>query len=433
MALNVVFIGFFLVAFVVALLRFFFFQNEHDIFNLIVESIFNNTELGFKISFGLAGALTLWMGILNIGENGGAIKIITRIFSPFFTKLFPEIPKDHPASGSIMMNFSANMLGLDNAATPMGIKAMKELQELNTDKETASRSMLMFTVINAGGMTLIPVSILAARASIFSEQSKAYPGAVVDASSTSVFIPILIATFFSCISSIIIVALMQKIKLFDKVILAYLLGGLLLVGSFTYYMTQLDKDQMEFQSKVFANTFIFAIIVFFITLGLKNKSNVYESFIDGAKGGFQTAVGIIPYLIGLLVAIGVFRTCGALDFITEGIEKVVLFFNGDTGFVEAMPTALMKPLSGGGARGLMVETMKNNTFVIAENGHLRESFSSFVVSTIQGGTETTFYTLAVYYGAVGIKNTRYALGCGLFADLIGTIVAIVAAYIFYPG
>ncbi|MFM7022311.1 MAG: nucleoside recognition domain-containing protein [Flavobacteriales bacterium] len=429
MALNVVFIGFFLVAFVIALIR--FFMGEHDVFNNIVTSIFDNSKTGYEISIGLAAALTLWMGIMKVGENGGAVKIITCLFSPFFRKLFPEIPKDHPASGSIMMNFSANMLGLDNAATPMGIKAMKELQELNPDKEKASRSQLMFTVINAGGMTLIPVSILAVRASILNEQASLHPGAIVDASATSVFIPILIATFFSCISSIIIVSLIQKINLFDKVILSYLMGGIIVVSLFTMYMMKLDKKVMEEQSKILASIFIFSIIVFFVILGLKNKSNVYESFIEGAKGGFMTAVGIIPYLIGLLVAIGVFRTCGALDFITDGIKEVVLFFNGDTGFVEAMPTALMKPLSGGGARGLMVETMKNNTFIVAENGHLRESFSSYVVSTIQGGTETTFYTLAVYYGAVGIKNTRYALGAGLVVDLIGTIVAIIAAYIFY--
>ncbi len=432
MALNVVFIGFFLVAFIIAAVRFSVYH-DYEIFNNIIGAVFKNTELGFTISLGLAGALTLWMGIMKIGENGGAIKIITRLFSPFFAKLFPEIPKNHPAVGSIMMNFSANMLGLDNAATPMGLKAMKELQELNTEKETASKSMLMFTVINAGGMTLIPVSILALRATTFKTQSAAFPGATIDASATDVFLPILIATFCSCLASIIIVSLIQKINIFDKVILAYLLGSILLVGGFTMYMMKLDSDQMEFQSKIIANVFIFGIIIFFIGLGMLNKSNVYESFIDGAKGGFQTAVGIIPYLIGLLVAIGVFRECGALGFINDGIREVVLLFGGDTQFVEAMPTALMKPLSGGGARGLMVETMKQNPLTLNSVGELIESFPSYCVSTIQGGTETTFYVLALYYGSVGIKKTRYALGAGLAVDLIGTIVAILLAYIFYPN
>jgi spore maturation protein SpmB len=293
--------------------------------------------------------------------------------------------------------------------------------------------MLMFTVINAGGMTLIPVSILALRATTFKNQSAGFPGASLSASATDVFLPILIATFCSCLASIIIVSLIQKINIFNKVILAYLLGSMLLVGGFTYYMSSLNSDQMEFQSKIIANVFIFGIIIFFVTLGMLNKSNVYEAFIDGAKGGFQTAVGIIPYLIGLLVAIGVFRECGAIDFVTDGIKQLVILCGGDTQFVDAMPTALMKPLSGGGARGLMVETMNHFPLTLNDAGKLVESFQSYCVSTIQGGTETTFYVLALYYGSVGIKKTKYALGAGLAVDLIGTIVAIITAYIFYPN
>ncbi|WP_461631317.1 nucleoside recognition domain-containing protein [Labilibaculum euxinus] len=409
MALNYLWIFFFVVAFVVGLIKLIIF-GDMEVFPNMVNSTFDMAKTGFDISLGLTGVLTLWLGIMKIGENGGIVKVFSRLIGPFFNKLFPEIPKGHAAHGSIMMNLAANMLGLDNAATPLGLKAMKEMQSVNPSEDTASNAQIMFLVLNTSGLTIIPISIMVYRAQL---------GAV---NPSDIFIPILLATYFSTLAGLISVAIVQKIKLWDKVILAYL-GGLtvFIIGLITYF-SSLEKDQITQISTVVSNVFLFSIIIAFILLAARKKVNVYESFIDGAKEGFSIAIKIIPYLIAILVAIGVFRASGTMDLVIEGARRFCLFVGVNSDFVEALPTALMKPLSGSGARGMMVDAMQT---------HGADSFVGKLASTLQGATDTTFYIIAVYFGAVGIKNTRYAVTCGLIADFAGIVAAIAIAYLFF--
>ncbi|MCY1635142.1 nucleoside recognition domain-containing protein [Marinifilum sp. D737] len=409
MALNYLFIFFFLIAFVVGLIKLIFW-GDLDVFPAMIDSTFSMAKTGFDISLGLTGVLTLWLGIMKIGENGGIVRVFSRLIGPFFNKLFPELPKSHPAHGSIMMNLAANMLGLDNAATPLGLKAMKEMQEANPDKDKASNAQIMFLVLNTSGLTIIPISIMVYRAQL---------GA---ANPSDIFIPILLATYFSTIAGLISVSIVQKIKLWDRTILSYL-GGLtaIIIGIIAYF-SSLEKEQITTVSTVISNVFLFGIIISFILLAAKNKVNVYESFIDGAKEGFNIAVKIIPYLIAILVAIGVFRASGTMDLFVEGMRRLCLLLSVDPDFVEALPTAMMKPLSGSGARGMMVDAMTT---------HGADSFVGRLASTLQGATDTTFYIIAVYFGAVGIKNTRYAVTCGLIADFAGIIAAILIAYLFF--
>ncbi len=409
MILNYIWIGFLLIAFVVACIQALFYGNT-QIFSDIINSTFDSAKTGFEISLGLTGVLSLWLGIMKIGENGGVIKAFSRLVAPFFTKIFPEIPKDHPAMGSIFMNISANMLGLDNAATPMGLRAMKELQEINPDKEKASNPMIMFLVLNTSGLTILPISIMVYRAQL---------GAINPA---DVFLPILLATFFSTLVGFISVSIMQKINLFNKTILLTLLGLTVFIGGLIYFIGQLSREQLSVYSNFTAAFILFSVIILFVSMAAIRKVNVYDSFIEGAKDGFKVAVGIIPYLIAILVAIGVFRASGAMEFIIDGIGRFVALLGINTEFVEALPTALMKPLSGSGARGMMIDAM---------NTYGADSFVGRLACIVQGSTETTFYVLAVYFGSVGIKNTRYALGCGLLADLAGIIAAILMGYLFF--
>ncbi len=409
MVLNYIWIFFFATAFVVALYRLVF-MGDTEVFGVIIKSSFDMSRTGFEISLGLTGVLTLWMGIMKIGERGGAVGVMSRLISPFFRRLFPGLPANHPAHGSIMMNLAANMLGLDNAATPMGLKAMQQMQEVNPDSKSASDAQIMFLVLNTSGLTIVPVSIMVYRAQM---------GA---ANPTDIFIPILIATYFSTLVGLIAVALWQRINLFDKVILAYLGGGSAVLAGVIWYFSSLDKEALTVASNVVSNVVLFGIIISFIIMAAWRKINVYDAFIDGAKDGFATAVRIIPYLIAILVAIGVFRASGTMDILMGGIVKLVegCGFNAD--WVNALPTALMKPLSGSGARGMMIDTM--NTFGA-------DSFAGRLASTFQGATDTTFYIIAVYFGSVGIKNTRYAVPCGLMADFAGIMAAIVVAYFFF--
>lgn len=414
MTLNYIWIGFFIVAFIVALIK--TFSGEPEIFTVIINSIFERAELGFKLSIGLTGIMALWLGIMKIGEKGGAINLLSKLFAPLFQKLFPEIPKDSKAHGSIIMNISANILGLDNAATPLGLKAMNELQKENRNKKEASNAQILFLVLNTSGLTLIPTSIIALRASAMAENN-------ISGNPTDIFLPILIATFCSTIAGLILVSVIQKINLFQKTILAYLGTGLFLITTLVLYLVN-NKDQIEVISSVLSGAIIFSFIISFITLGIKNKINIYEEFIEGAKEGFNVAVRIIPYLIAMLCAVGAFTTSGAMEYLTNGISAFFSLFLSDTQFVDALPTAIMKPLSGGGARGMMVESWGQNASQI-------NSFVGRLSSTFQGSTETTFYVLAVYFGAVGIKKTRYAILAGLFADLVGIIAAIIIAYLFW--
>lgn len=409
MVLNYVWIGFILIAFIVALLQWIFGGNP-QFFNDIVNSTFDSAKSGFEISLGLTGVLSLWLGIMKIGEKGGIVAVLSRFVAPFFTKIFPEIPKNHPVMGSIFMNISANMLGLDNAATPMGLKAMKEMQDLNPKKETASNAMIMFLVLNTSGLTLIPVSIMVYRAQL---------GAVNPA---DVFLPILLATFFSTLAGFLSVSIYQRINIFNKTILGTLTILTLIIGLIIYFVSQLPKDKISEVSAFAASFILLSIIVTFILSALIKKINVYEAFIDGAKEGFNVAVGIIPYLIAILVAIGMFRASGAMDLFIGGIRNLLDLWHFNSDFAEALPTAIMKPLSGSGARGMMVDAMK--TFGA-------DSFIGKLTSTIQGSTDTTFYILAVYFGSVGIKNTRYALTCGLIADFVGITAAIIIGYLFF--
>jgi len=409
MALNYIWIAFFVVGFLVALFQLIFAGNT-QIFNDLVNSIFSNARTGFEISLGLTGVLTLWLGLMKVGEKGGMVAILGRLFGPLFLKLFPELPKGHPAYGSIIMNISANMLGLDNAATPMGLKAMKEMQEVNPNKDTASNAQIMFLVLNASGLTIIPVSVIVYRTQL---------GAVNPA---DIFIPILIATFFATMVGLISVAVMQKISLLDTVVLAYLGGLTAIVTGIIIYFSTLPKEQITTISTFAANFFLLTIILLFILLALVKKVNVYDAFIEGAKEGFTIAIKIIPFLVAILVAIGIFRASGAMDFIIKGIAHFFAWIGVDTQFTGALPVAFMKPLSGSGARGLMIDAMTT---------HGADSFIGRLSCTLQGATDTTFYIIAVYFGSVGIKNTRYAVGCGLLADLAGVIAAILVAYLFF--
>ena len=406
MTFNYIWVGFFLVAFVVALFKLLFF-GDTQVFGTMVQSTFDMAKISVDISLYLIGVIALWQGIMKIGEDGGAVRLLTRLVSPFFNRLFPELPKDHPASGSMMMNFSANMLGLDNAATPLGLKAMQELQEVNPNKDEISNPMIMFLVLNTSGLTVVPVSVMAIRAA---------GGA---ANPSDVFLPILLATYFASLAGLLFVSFKQRINLFQPVLLSWIVGVTLTLLGAIYWLTQMPQEQVAQISSVFGNGLILLIIISFILMALRQKVNVYESFINGAKDGFSVAVKIIPYLVAMLVAIGLLRTSGALD---DALQGIVALFQLPSDLVNALPTALMKPLSGSGARGMMVEAMET---------YGADSFTGRLASVFQGSTETTFYTLAVYLGSVGIRKSRYALGAGLFADFAGIIAAIVVAYIFF--
>ena len=414
MTLNYIWVGFFIVAFIVAIFK--TFSGNPEIFSLIVNSIFERAELGFKLSIGLTGIMALWLGIMRIGEKGGAINILSKLFTPLFGKLFPEIPTNSKAHGAMIMNISANMLGLDNAATPLGLKAMKELQRENTDKNKASNAQILFLVLNTSGLTLIPTSIIALRATAMAENN-------IAGNPADVFLPILIATYCSTIAGLIFVSILQKINLFQKTILMYLGSATIAIGILIWYLFN-HKNQIEIISSVASGSIMFSFIIAFILLGLRKKINIYEEFIEGAKEGFNVSIRIIPYLIAMLCAIGAFTTSGAMEFIIKAMGSFFGLFLENTQFVEALPTAIMKPLSGGGARGMMVESWGQNASQI-------NSFVGKLTSTLQGSTETTFYVLAVYFGSVGIRNTRYAVVAGLFADFIGIISAIAIAYVFW--
>lgn len=409
MVLNYIWIAFFITGFLVALFQLIFAGNT-QIFNDLVNSVFSNAKNGFEISLGLTGALTLWMGLLKVGEKGGVVAIMGKLIGPLFQKLFPGLPKGHPAYGSMVLNISANMLGLDNAATPVGLKAMKEMQEVNTDKETASNAQIMFLVLNAAGLTIIPVSIIVYRTQL---------GA---ANPADIFIPLLISTFAASMTGMISVAIVQKINLFDRVIMAYIGGLLAIVGGIIYYFSQLPKEQISSISTFAANFILLSIITTFIVLALIKKVNVYDAFIEGAKEGFNTAIKIIPFLVAILVAIGIFRASGAMDYLVAGIAKVFSLLGVDTEFTGALPVAFMKPLSGSGARGLMIDAMTT---------HGADSFIGRLACTLQGTTDTTFYIVAVYFGSVGIKNTRHMIGCSLLADLVGFTTSVFMAYLFF--
>ncbi|MDR2840134.1 MAG: spore maturation protein [Paludibacter sp.] len=408
MVLNYIWIAFILIAFAVAVVQLLFFGNAQT-FTDIINSTFSQSKTGFEISIGLTGVLTLWMGIMKIGEKGGMIAVFSRLVYPVFKRLFPDIPKNHPASGSIVMNLSANILGLDNAATPAGLQAMRELQELNSDKTRASNAMIMFLVLNASGLTLVPVSVMTIRAQM---------GA---ANPADVFIPIMIATFVSTLVGVIAVCLKQKIK-FDAVLLGFFGSISLLIAGVVWAFSQMEQKDIQTVSTAVASIILFLIIIAFITAGMRKKINVYDSFIEGAKDGFSVAIRIIPYLIAILVAVGMLRASGALDFAVDGLKYAVAWLGFDTQWVDGMPTALMKPLSGGGARGMMVETMK--TFGV-------DSFAGKLSGILQGATDTTFYLVAVYFGAVSIKNSRYTVPYALLADLAGVIAAVFVCYLFF--
>lgn len=409
MVLNYIWIAFFLTAFIVAAVRLIF-LGDTEVFPAIINSTFDSSKTAFEISLGLTGVLSLWMGIMCIGEQGGVIGVFSRLLSPLFTKLFPEIPKGHPVTGSIFMNLAANMLGLDNAATPLGLKAMEGLQELNPKKDTASNPMIMFLVLNTSGLTLIPISIMVYRAQLGAAQP------------TDVFVPILLATFFSTLAGIIAVSLYQRINLLNRTILLFLGGTSLVIAGIIYFFSMLSRQQIDIYSTTTANVFLFVIIIGFIVAGMRKKINVYDAFVEGAKEGFTTAVRIIPYLVAILVAIGVFRASGCMDYLIEGIANLVNLCGINSDFVGALPTALMKPLSGSGARGLMVDAM---------NTYGADSFVGRLSCIFQGSTDTTFYILAVYFGSVGVVRTRHAVPCGLLADLAGIIAAILICYLFF--
>lgn len=409
MVLNYIWIAFFLIAFVIAMGKLVF-CGDTTVFPAIIDSTFEQAKTAFELSLGLTGVLSLWMGIMKIGEKGGLVAWLAKLLSPVLSKIFPDIPKGHPATGTMFMNFSANMLGLDNAATPMGLKAMQQLQELNKEKDTASNPMIMFLVLNTSGLTIIPISVLMYRAQMGAQNP------------TDVFIPILIATTVSTLVGLIVTSIYQRINLLNRTMLLFLGGVCLLVAGGTVGMMQLSQVQIEVVSTSLANVILFTIIVMFIVSGMFARINVYESFIEGAKEGFNTAVRIIPYLVAILVAIGVFRASGGMDVIMNGVAWCADAVGLDSDFVGALPTAIMKPLSGSGARGMMVDAM--NTYGV-------DSFAGRLACLFQGATDTTFYILAVYFGSVGIKKTRHAVGCGLTADLAGIIAAIIVGYIFF--
>ncbi|MCR4835445.1 MAG: spore maturation protein [Bacteroidaceae bacterium] len=409
MALNYIWISFFFIAFIVSLVRLIFFGNI-EVFPDMMNATFESAKTAFEISIGLTGVLSLWMGIMKIGEQGGLIRLFARLLSPVLTKIFPDIPKDHPVMGTMFMNISANLLGLDNAATPMGLKAMEQLQEINPKKDTASNPMIMFLVLNTSGLTIIPVSVLVFRAQLGAAQP------------TDVFVPILLATFFSTLAGLIITSLFQHINLFNKTLLLFLGTLCVLVAGVIWGFSQMSSETMNTVSTLFANILLCTVIVIFILSGVLKKVNVYDAFIEGAKDGFQTAVKIIPYLIAILVGIAVFRASGAMDFLIDGIAWLVGLCGINTDFVAALPTALMKPLSGSGARGMMVDAMTNFG---------ADSFVGRLSCVFQGSTDTTFYILAVYFGSVAIRKTRHAVVCGLLADLAGIIAAIFISYLFF--
>ncbi len=409
MVLNYIWVSFFILAFVIALARMVF-MGDMEVFPAMMNSTFESSKTAFEISLGLTGVLSLWLGIMKIGERGGVINVLARMLSPVFSKVFPDIPKGHPVTGSIFMNMAANMLGLDNAATPLGLKAMEQLQELNTRKDTATNPMIMFLVLNTSGLTLIPVSIMVYRSQLGAAQP------------TDIFIPILLATFFSTIAGLIITSIYQKINLLNKVMVLTLGGMAAIVSLIIWGFGQMSKDTMNVVSTSVANILLMTIIVLFIFAGLRKKVNVYDAFIEGAKDGFTTAVRIIPYLVAILVGIGVFRASGAMDMLVDGIGWCVSAVGGDSQFVGALPTALMKPLSGSGARGMMVDAMTT---------YGADSFVGRLSCVFQGSTDTTFYILAVYFGSVNIRYTRHAVACGLLADLAGVVAAIAIAYMFF--
>lgn len=408
MTLNYIWLGFFLTALLVGVVK--LLGGDASAFGAMTQATFDSAKTGFDISIGLTGVLTLWLGLMKVGEAGGAIGVLAKIVSPFFRRLFPEVPPDHPALGSIIMNFSANMLGLDNAATPLGLKAMNELQTLNPEKDTATNAQIMFLVLNTSGLTLIPISIMVYRAEL---------GA---ANPADVFLPILITTYFATLTALIGVALVQRINLLDPVLLGWLVGVTALVSGVVWGFSSMPREQVQIISNTVANVTLIAVICSFLIMALVRKVNAYEAFIEGAKEGFQVAIRIIPYLVALLVAIGVFRASGALDLLTQGLAKVLALFGVDDRIIPALPTALMKPLSGSGARGMMVDAMKT---------YGADSFAGRLSATFQGATDTTFYILALYFGSVGVKKTRHAVSMGLFADIVGVIVAIVIAYLYW--
>lgn len=408
MVLNYIWIGFFFIAFIIAVVQ--LLMGNTDIFPAIMNSTFDNAKTAFEISLGLTGVLSLWMGIMKIGERSGLVNVIARWLSPLMVRLFPEIPAGHPVFGHIFMNFSANMLGLDNAATPLGLKAMEGLQELNKQKDTATNAMIMFLVLNTSGLTLIPVGVMVYRAQLGAAQP------------TDVFIPILIATAIATLAGMIITSLYQRINLFNRAIMAFVLGICVVVSGVMWLSTQVDQETMNKWSTVVANIILFSIIIAFIWAGVRKKINVYEAFVEGAKGGFETAVRIIPYLVAILVAIGVFRASGAMDFIVGGLGNFVEWCGGNADYVAALPTAIMKPLSGSGARGMMVDAMTQ---------YGADSFIGRLSCIFQGATDTTFYILAVYFGSVGIRKTRHAVAAGLLTDICGVIAAIAVAALFF--
>lgn len=409
MVLNYIWIAFFICAFVVATARLIFW-GDMSVFPEIINSTFDSSKTAFEISLGLTGVLALWMGIMRIGEKGGVINMLSKALSPLFCKLFPDIPKGHPVTGSIFMNLAANMLGLDNAATPLGLKAMKGLQELNTKKDTASNPMIMFLVLNTSGLTIIPISIMVYR----SQMGAAQP--------TDVFVPILLATFFSTLAGIICVSLYQRINLLNRTILLTLGGASVFIAGIIWLFRTMDKELINAYSTTTANVLLFVIIIGFLLAGVRKKINVYDAFVEGAKEGFSTAVRIIPYLVAILVAIGVFRTSGCMDYIIQGFASLLNACGINSDFVGALPTALMKPLSGSGARGMMVDAM---------NTYGADSFVGRLACIFQGSTDTTFYILAVYFGSVGVSRTRHAVQCGLLADFVGIIAAILICYLFF--
>ena len=409
MVLNYIWISFFLVAFVVAAAKLLF-MGDATVFPAMMDSTFEMSKKAFEISIGLTGVLSLWLGVMKIGERGGVVNALARVLSPVFTRLFPDIPKGHPVTGSIFMNIAANMLGLDNAATPLGLKAMEQLQTLNPKKDTASNPMIMFLVLNTSGLTLIPVSIMAYRAQLGAAQP------------TDVFIPILLATFFSTLAGIIFTSMYQKINLLSPKILLGLFVACAIVASIIWGFGRMDKETMNIVSTSVANILLMGIIVAFIVAGVFKRVNVYDSFIEGAKDGFQTAVRIIPYLVAILVGVAVFRASGAMDYLVDGIRWLIGLLGINTDFIEALPTALMKPLSGAGARGIMIDTMTT---------YGADSFVGRLSCIFQGSTDTTFYVLAVYFGSVGIRYTRHAVACGLLADLAGVVAAIAISYMFF--
>lgn len=409
MVLNYIWVAFFLIAFVVGLVKLIGFH-DLEVFPAMLQSTFDMAKTGLEISIGLAGVMSLWLGLMKIGERGGMVPILSRLVGPFFSRLFPSIPKNHPATGSIIMNFSANILGLDNAATPLGLKAMNELQEINPDKDTASDAQIMFLVLNASGLTIIPISIMADRAMLGSVNP------------TSIFIPTLIATFFSTFFGLLYVSLRQRIRLHDPVLMSFIVGMMGLIALVIWYFSSLSQEQVQQQSSVFTGVIIFSIIVSFITLGVRNKVPIFEAFVDGAKEGFAISIKIIPFLVGLLVAIGVFRASGTLTYIEEGVAWVLISMGVNADFVPALPVGLLKPLSGQGARSMMIEISK---------AHGVDSFVGNVAAIFRGCAETTLYLIALYFGSISVRKTRYAVTGGLIADAAGIAGGIFAGYLFF--